>query len=104
MVAPRFSMYNPCCPDGIIATLHCHNPFSRTMALGLTQPPTEMSTRNISWVGGGGKGGHCVRLTKLPPSRASVLESGSLNLPETTAPVRPVHGLHKRNNGYSNYK
>jgi hypothetical protein len=26
-----------------------HNPFSRTMALGTTQPLTEMSTRNISW-------------------------------------------------------
>ena len=28
------------------------------MALGSTQPVTEMSTRNISW----GKGGRCVRL------------------------------------------
>ena len=30
----------------------CHresNPSGRTMALGLTQPITEMSTRNISW-------------------------------------------------------
>ena len=26
-----------------------HNPSDRTMALGLTQPLTEMSTRNISW-------------------------------------------------------
>jgi hypothetical protein len=26
-----------------------HNPFGRTMALGSTQPLTEMSTRNISW-------------------------------------------------------
>jgi len=26
-----------------------HNPSGRTMALGLTQPLTEMSTRNISW-------------------------------------------------------
>jgi len=26
-----------------------HKPFGRTMALGLTQPLTEMSTRNISW-------------------------------------------------------
>jgi hypothetical protein len=25
------------------------NPSGRTMALGLTQPLTEMSTRNISW-------------------------------------------------------
>jgi hypothetical protein len=27
----------------------CHWNFSGTMALGLTQPLTEMSTRNISW-------------------------------------------------------
>jgi len=26
------------------------NPSDRTMALGSTQSPTEMSTRNISWV------------------------------------------------------
>jgi hypothetical protein len=26
----------------------CHNPFGRTLAVGLTQPLTEMSTRNIS--------------------------------------------------------
>ena len=40
------------------------------MALGLTQPLTEMSTRIIS----GGTGGQCVRLTILPPSRADCLE------------------------------
>jgi len=28
---------------------HWHNPSGRTMAVGLTQPLTEMSTRNISW-------------------------------------------------------
>ena len=28
---------------------HWHNPSGRTMALGLTQPLTEMSTRNVSW-------------------------------------------------------
>ena len=33
-------------PDGIF---HRHNPSGRTMALGLRQPLTEMSTRNISW-------------------------------------------------------
>jgi len=27
-----------------------YNPSGRTMALGLTQPLTEMSTKNISWV------------------------------------------------------
>ena len=37
-------------PDGVTGIFHWHNPSSRTMALGLTQPLTEMSTRNISWV------------------------------------------------------
>jgi hypothetical protein len=36
-------------PDGVIGIFHWYNPFGRTMALGSTQPVTEMSTRNISW-------------------------------------------------------
>ena len=36
-------------PDGVTGIFHLHNPSDRTMALGLTQPLTEMSTRNISW-------------------------------------------------------
>jgi hypothetical protein len=40
------------------------------MALGLTQPLTEMSAMNISW----GKGGRCVGLTTLPPSCGYCLE------------------------------
>jgi len=36
-------------PDGVIGIFHWHNPSGRTIALGLTQPLTEMSTRNISW-------------------------------------------------------
>jgi hypothetical protein len=36
-------------PDSIIGLFHLHNPFGRTMALGSTQPLTEMSTRSISW-------------------------------------------------------
>jgi len=35
-------------PDGVIEIFHCYNPSDRTMALGSTQPLTEMSTRNIS--------------------------------------------------------
>jgi hypothetical protein len=34
--------------DGVIGIFHLHNPSGRTMALGSTQPLTEMSTRNIS--------------------------------------------------------
>ena len=36
-------------PDGVIEIFHLHNPPGRTMALGLTQRLTEMSTGNISW-------------------------------------------------------
>jgi hypothetical protein len=55
------------------------------MALGSTQPLTEMSIRNTSWGGGGGggkgaggggrvKGGQCVGLTTLLLSCASCVE------------------------------
>ena len=36
-------------PDGVIGIFHWHNPSGRTMALGSTQPLTEISTGNISW-------------------------------------------------------
>jgi hypothetical protein len=36
-------------PDGVTGIFHWHNRFGRTMALGSTQPLTEMSTRNLSW-------------------------------------------------------
>ena len=36
-------------PDGVFGIFHWHNPPDRTMALGSTQPLTEMSTRRISW-------------------------------------------------------
>jgi hypothetical protein len=36
-------------PDGVIVIFQLHNPSGRTVALGSTQPLTEMSTRNISW-------------------------------------------------------
>ena len=36
-------------PDGVIGIFHWRNPSGRIMALGLTQPLTEMSTTNISW-------------------------------------------------------
>jgi len=60
-------------PDGFIGIFHWLNPSSHTMALGSTQPLTEMSTRSISW-GGGGKGSRCIGLTTLPPSCAERLE------------------------------
>jgi len=36
-------------PDGVISIFNWYNPSDRTMALGSTQPLTEMSTRSISW-------------------------------------------------------
>jgi hypothetical protein len=37
-------------PDGVIGIFHFHfHPSGRTMALGLTQTLTEMSTKNISF-------------------------------------------------------
>ena len=60
------------------------------MALGSTQPLTEMSTGAFL----GGKGGRCVRLTTLPPpSCAVVMKSGNLNFLEPSGHSRPVTGL-----------
>ena len=36
-------------PAGVTGIFHLHNSSGRTMVLGLTQPLTEMSTKNISW-------------------------------------------------------
>jgi hypothetical protein len=61
------------------------------MALGSTQPLTEMSTRNISW---GGKGGQCVGLTTLPSFMCRLsrnLEASTSWNPKGLS--RPVMGL-----------
>jgi len=56
------------------------------VALGLTQPLTEMSTRNISW----GNGGRYVELTTLPSSCADCLEIWE---PETPGTLTAFPGL-----------
>ena len=60
----------------------CHwlNPSGRIMALGSTQPLTEMNTRDISWVA---KCGLCVRLIILPNSCADCPEIWELPTPWT---------------------
>ena len=73
-------------PDGVIGIFHWHNRSSHIMALGLTQPLTEMSTRNISR----GKGGRCVGLTTLPPSCADCLEIWE---PQPPGTLRACPGL-----------
>jgi hypothetical protein len=55
-------------PDGVIGIFHLHNPSGRIMDLGSTQPLTEM----IPGIFPGGKGGRCIGLTTLPPSRVSL--------------------------------
>ena len=67
---------------GVIGIFHWQNPTDRTMALGSTQPRTEMTTKNISK----SKVGRCVRLTTLTPS-CVVMKSGNLNFLEPSGPL-----------------
>jgi len=60
------------------------------MALGLTQPLTEMSTRNISLeVKAAGAYGRQLYHLHVP----ILLKSGSLNLLETARPVQACNGI-----------
>ena len=61
---------------------HWHNPSGCSMNLGLTQPLTEMSTRNI-YEGGGGKFGQCVGLTTLVSSCVDCFEIWKSHPPGT---------------------
>ena len=77
-------------PDCVIGTFHWHKPSDRTMALRLTQPLTEMSTRNISW----GKGGRCVGLTTLTTFMCRLSWNlGASTSWKTQDPSRPLMGL-----------
>jgi len=77
-------------PDGVIGIFHWRNPAGRTMALGLTQPLTEMSTRNISWrVKAAGAYDWQPYHLHVP----MFLKSGSLNLLESSGPVQAYSGI-----------
>jgi hypothetical protein len=70
-------------PDGVIGIFHSYNPSGHTAALGLTQPLTEMGTRNIS-CGVKAAGAWQPYHLHLP----TVLKSASLNLLEPPGPVQ----------------
>jgi hypothetical protein len=64
-------------------------PSSRNMALGLTQPLTEMSTRNlpeVKWP--------TLKANNIPPSENRISgKCGSLDVLEAYGPPRPVTGI-----------
>jgi len=59
------------------------------MALGSTQPPVKMSTRNIP----GGKGGRCVRLTTYHHTVPLSRNLGALASQNPVGLFRPVTGV-----------
>ena len=76
-------------PDGVFGIFHRHNPSGRNMTLGSNEPLIEISTRNMSW----GKGGQCIGLTTLPPSRADCLQIvGASTSRSRKGFSRPVEG------------
>ena len=58
------------------------------MALGSTQPLTEMSTRSISW----GQRRQVLKADNLPPSCAVVTKCGNLNFLEPFGALRACNG------------
>jgi len=58
------------------------------MALGLTQPLREMSTRSISW----GQRRPVRKVCNLPPSCSVVTKAGNFNFLEPSGPVQACNG------------
>ena len=77
-------------PDGVFGVFHWHIPSGRTMALGLTQPLTEMSTTNISCMV---KAADVYGWQPYHLHVPIVLKSGSLILQEPSGPVQACNGI-----------
>jgi len=77
-------------PYGVIGIFHRHNPSGHIVALGVTQPLTEMNTRNISWgvktVGGQGWQPYHLNVP-------IVMKFGGLNLLESSGLVQACDGI-----------
>jgi hypothetical protein len=67
-------------PDSVIGIFHWYTLSGHAMNLGSTQRVTEMSIRNISW---SGKGGRCVGPTTLPSTCAAGLRVWIWNIIST---------------------
>jgi len=77
-------------PSGIIRIFHWHNPSGRNMALGLSQPLTELSTRNISW---GVNAACALGWQPYHLHMPIVLNCGSPNLLESSGPAQACNGI-----------
>jgi len=75
--------------DGFIEILHWYIPWGRTMALGLTLPLIEMSTRNISW----GKRRPVCRTDNLTTFRCRMLWNLGPQPPQTLGPLQVCNGI-----------
>jgi hypothetical protein len=74
-------------PDEVIGFFSWPNPSSHTMALGLTQPLTEVGIRNLPR----SKGWPRVMLTTLPTSVSRLsTKCGNRYVSQTSGPPRPV--------------